>query len=410
MRKEIFHLTIKEVKEAGGNRFSVYAESAEAEAQEVEFATDAELTKLLTDLHERGPLGLVTYRAHELVCIQIGTTLFNKFFVPPVLRRFQAYRSRNPDDLRLALHISPSLYYLPWEVLRESADDKQQFLAFEGSIIRYDVDTSQPEDTLFADRPSVATLLFLLSSPEGKPQVGPFEPLDMDSLKYIPVNPAVYTSFGKALKAKQPYGLVFFGHGEVKGGNGHLLFVQEARYPSRKVYPGDLKAGYSIGTTLGSVKKMRLAYILACESAWAGNSVAFRNSVIGSILLYTNLAYVIGAQTPIGFFAAREFFTRTVEAMIEGSPLDLAITEGRKTIRDLNPEESGQQYSWRDWWVPVLYAKTTDFDLFPQRSLLTLPGEALAIDEPEVGGFFGALKRTIKRDLFAERGSPADLL
>jgi hypothetical protein len=108
---------------------------------------------------------------------------------------------------------------------------------------------------------------------------------------------------------------------------------------------------------------LRLAFLCACESAWAVTETAFENSIAGNLLRGSaSLGYVIGAQTPIDRFAA-DIFLERILARLPTTPLDLAISDARAAVRGMNYSEAGQEYSGLDWWVPVLYARAAGFDV-----------------------------------------------
>jgi hypothetical protein len=370
---EIFIVTIKDIQDASDDNFEVYAEGAEDEAKVVHFVTNKGFDEDILKLHGRLDLGFATELDHDNGCARIGEHLFNTFFTGSVLKRYRDYRQRNdPDPPRIALQISQSLYYLPWEVLRDPSENRGQFLSVAGSLIRYDLQSSQPEDTLYVDSADSRTYLFLLASLEAKP-IGPYEPEDGPFATFLKVEPATYVKFGERLRKTrpEPFGLVFFGHGDVLAGQGHLFFIRQWRQPFSVTPEADPKAGLAVGREIGALKRMRIAYIFACESAWAARKSNFEYSIAGSILLRSRLAYVIGAQTPIDFFAAQGFFIRTLQALADNYPLDLAITEGRRAVQGISPIGEGRGWSGRDWWVPVLYARTTNFDILPTRREIT---------------------------------------
>jgi hypothetical protein len=277
----------------------------------------------------------------------------------------------------------------------------------QGSVIRYDLQ-SQPESTLFADSPESSSYLFVLASIEEKP-LGPYDVMDDEFVNFLKVEPATYTNFGTRLKRTQPFGLVFFGHGNVQNAQGYLVFLLEQRRRFRKVYTSDPKAGYAVGGDMGAIKNLRIAYIFACESAWAGKSTIFEDSITGSILLRTGLAYVVGAQTPIDFFAAQEFFERTLESIAEGYPLDLALSEGRKHVRAMSPTDPVKALSYQDWWVPVLYARTTNFDIGPKREAIPVVTEQSIDDSPTSAGYLTALTRSAGRLFSSDNESTRDI-
>jgi hypothetical protein len=414
--KEIFHV---HVEDAGPGTFSVYAEGETAEAVQVNFLPDDSFKELMLRLQGRSPVQYIDQADQEIDTTLMGERLFSTFFVDPVLKRYFDYRKRiGFADPRIALNLPRSLYYLPWELLRDPSDVSGQFLAMQGSVIRFD-ESTRPTDTLYGDRPS-STFMFLLASTDQEP-LGPFEVKNTKHLKFYQIKPASYPRFQSHLKKVQPLGLVFFGHGRIENENGYLVFADQiSRFPIRRDIVPDPRPAYGIGNELGALKTMKLAYFLACESSWIGNEFPFDRTITGSILIRTKIAFVIGAQTKINFFAAREFFYRTVEALIEGQPLDLAVTVGRNAIFVMNPIKN--PFSWRDWWVPVIYARTTDFDVLQNSPTLALPEQTVKSESPvavlqsgpavtvESAQFLGAVGRSFNKLFSSDNEASRGLL
>ena len=408
MGTEIFILTITDV---GGDDFEVYAEGAKDETVRLTFSLDKNIANQIDMLHSRGALGYLNFVAQETACIDIGQYLFNTFFVGPALLRYRNYNAtvRRP---RIALQIPPSLYYLPWEVICDPLANYGQFLSMYGSVIRYDHE-SRPASTLYVDEVDTSTYLFLLASVEERP-LSPYEPTNEEFLNFLKVEPATYSNFGNRLEKYQPVGLVFFGHGNVVEKRGYLLFLKERRTGLfGRSFMSDPKAGSVVGMTMGSVRNLRVAYMFACESAWAGKMTVFEDSITGSILKRTGLAYVIGAQTPINFFAAQEFFEHTLAAISKGYPLDLALSEGRKQVRAMDQLDPVRTYSYQDWWVPVLYARTTNFDISPKVKPISLhpqrPQQSMAAAAGS-GNYLTAAVKTVGRLFHSDNEATKDIL
>src|ERR1700730_9339001 len=114
--RKIFVLTIKQA--ATKDEFTVYAEDAIIEAVTVRFTLDQNSNELIRKLHGSGEFGFLEFPDHEAACSDIGQFLFDMFFVTPqpVYKRYCEYKERN-KELRIALQIPRSLYYLPWEVI-----------------------------------------------------------------------------------------------------------------------------------------------------------------------------------------------------------------------------------------------------------------------------------------------------
>jgi hypothetical protein len=175
------------------------------------------------------------------------------------------------------------------------------------------------------------------------------------------------------------HGFAFFGHGEVKVANGKgtrtesegkkskgfLLFTREERGTLTSVLMEDPIDGEVVSAALG--KGMTFAYIFGCDSASVEPDVEFENTIAGALLCRTWLSFVIAVQTEVDFFAANAFFQAAVNEMIDGAPLDLAVAAARGAVY----ARSGIERF--DWWVPVLYAQSSQLDLFPPEDAIRLP-------------------------------------
>jgi hypothetical protein len=60
-----------------------------------------------------------------------------------------------------------------------------------------------------------------------------------------------------------------------------------------------------------------------------------------------------------------------VEALQNKEPLDFAVTSGRRRVH-ASPSVPGT-YTALDWWVPVLYSKTTSFEVVTEWPSITIP-------------------------------------
>src|SRR6267154_1844977 len=141
---EIFQLKIRET---GPAQYRVFAEDAENLAPVINFVPDPKLTLKLERLSERGPNGIQTFVEHEATCKEIGEEIFSSFVQGRTLQQFRAY-TQNSSRPRLAIHIPQSLYYLPWEVIRDPTDPPGQFLSLKGSVTRFDIDSAQNADNV----------------------------------------------------------------------------------------------------------------------------------------------------------------------------------------------------------------------------------------------------------------------
>lgn len=367
-QEKVFVLTIEDT---GNNNFSVYPFDEVENSFTVPFLDDP-IRQGILNLHGRREFGLPTTLKHETVCAEVGEFLFHAFITSakPAHDRYLEYRQQN-DIPRIALQIPRSLYYLPWEVIRDPRAAPRVFLSRQGSVTRCDLRSKK----FFDDWPASSVYMSLMANTRNDPFV-PFKIPSKRILKFSTVDPATYDNFGKKLKKWQPglHGFVFFGHGDVYEGEGYINFVKDKNQPDP-----DPKPGLVVASDIEQTSNIRIAYILACESAWVDQKTSFEYSIAGSILLTTRLAFVVGAQTKIDSFAAQVFFKKTVDALTDNYPLDLALAKGRRAVYKINEREKGQKYSRKDWWVPVVYAKTTDFNIWPRPQPTDRPASGTGI-------------------------------
>lgn len=366
---DLFHLSIKHVAD---EKYSVTAKYGDQQHMEDLAFTPSDSYKLAKKrLLERRPgLGLLSLEDQQPVCITIGTELFQTFLTGRLLTLFKSYRADN-DPPRLALHLTRLLYREPWELLRDPADALEgEFLALIGSIIRFDGDSggSDPTTTFF---PPAKSLRCLFISPRPTPTdeqeaVLPIEPDKGDKLVFDIISPPTYSDFLRITDDVnlRPDGFIFFGHGKVRDSIGHLVFVIMQGIPLFKRPVDDLRSGSAISGALATKKNLRFSCLMACETAWmSDDAMRFENTVAGSLLTSTKMGFVLGAQLKLDFYAAQTFLAETLGAIQNGISLDLAVKVGRKGTRALLPGSNATTRSPLDWWVPVLYAKSTVFDI-----------------------------------------------
>jgi hypothetical protein len=330
-------------------------------------------------LERRPGFGLLSLGAQDPVCSVLGSELFSNFFKDSVLAVYKMYRAAN-NPPRIALHLSRDLYREPWELLRDFDDARQgEFISLIGSIIRFDVEAGGPDPkTLLI--PPARSLRCLFISPRPTPTleqegVLPIEPEAGTNLVFDIVNPPTFADFNRISDDINisPDGFIFFGHGKVRDSIGHLVFVVMQGMPMFKRPVDDLRSGAAVSGALAAQKKLRFSCLMACETAWMSDKeMSFENTVAGSLLTKTNIGFVLGAQLKLDFYAAQTFLADTLGAVQAGYPLDLAIKVGRKAVRGLTPGSNATDKSGLDWWVPVLYAKSSVFDILA-KPVMQLP-------------------------------------
>jgi hypothetical protein len=336
------------------------------------------LKSLIQQLHDRGSERLMRVPDQTQIAAVIGEALFSIVIggSETISKSFDTYHDQcitQHRKIRLAVHLPASLYYLPWELLRDPRDPPGNFFALNGSIIRYD-STIPEKDFEPAEVPF--RLWFIFSNPSNRPFSGDTEiqPPPHKDIIFDQIRPATFERFQETIRdfsyltsnpPVRPLAFAFFGHGDIDDHKiGQLVFVRKgARKGLTWPWVSDARPSYAINDTIVACPHLRLAFLCACESAWAVTETAFENSIAGNLLRGSaSLGYVIGAQTPIDRFAA-DIFLERILARLPTTPLDLAISDARAAVRGMNYSEAGQEYSGLDWWVPVLYARAAGFDV-----------------------------------------------
>ena len=381
MKTDTFNLFIKAVSGAAGQYVVSANDPRGGPSASVCFAPDAEFDSKLLQLHARGAdRVLKTIPDQDQLAAFLGERLFQTFIkngvATPVSDAFDQFLAAHDEEVpqRIALHLARSLYRLPWELLKNPAAPVGDFLSLFHSIVRIDGEaTGDPRNARFPPTDPTLQLLFVRSSPSDRP-IGDFDPAETGDVKFHRVDPATYSNFQQFTGSTKirPDGFIFLGHGDVdKAENyGVLIFVREEGFIF-KTTASDPRPGYTIGTDLVNRKRLRFSCLMACETAWIDEKFPFERSVVGSILTRTKIPFVLGAQTPIALYAAREFLIGMVEALQRKEPLDFAVTSGRRSVH-ASPSVPGT-FTALDWWVPVLYSKTTSFDVVTEGTSLPIP-------------------------------------
>src|SRR5258706_5544773 len=118
---DLFHLWVGQ--EAAGI-FEVWATAGavKVDAGSIAYSRSADFSLALERLLERrAGLTVNNLRDQDSLSKTIGRELFTSFFAEPVLGLFRQYRAEN-DPPRVALHIPPTLYSIPWELLSDTQD------------------------------------------------------------------------------------------------------------------------------------------------------------------------------------------------------------------------------------------------------------------------------------------------
>ncbi|HLE14245.1 MAG TPA: CHAT domain-containing protein [Anaerolineales bacterium] len=310
-----------------------------------------------------GTRGLILQPAQP--ALDFGNKLFNAVFKGDVRDIFVSARNeaeRKDYGLRLRLRLegAPELADLPWEYLYDGPD----FLALSTMtpLVRY-IDLPSPPRPLAVDLP--LRILVTVSSPHGLPE------LDIDAEKSKIQNALVslikssrlelefsqdatlqtlQRTLRRARSQGRPYhAWHFIGHGifDPSIQAGQLALCNAGGMLS----PTD---GFQLGTLFRDYPEIRLILLNACEGARNSRQDPFAG--VAAALVERGIPAVIGMQFEISDEAAIVFSEGFYTALVDGLPVDAALTEARRSIFFMP--------NWVEWATPVLFMRSQDGVLF----------------------------------------------
>jgi hypothetical protein len=358
----VFHLHVRDL---GEPKFSVAVDRAGV-GEPVTSPVDADFREKLASLYERGAGRLqIDLPSYDKLCSELGERLFRSFIAaaPNVHQEFK--KAAAAGGPRVALHLPQGLFRLPWEILRDPESAESNFIATRqgGSVFRCDAEGPNPRVIDYPVLQPPLHFIFVLSNPTSRFFGTVAPPRSTRNFKFVIVDPASFDKYRTTMrKAKgENLGFIFIGHGQVVNKIGQIVFVDPIRENLIfHNYAENPRPGWSV--VEGVERALRLGFFCACESAWVSGDTDFSNSVVGSTLRRSeSVAYIVGAQTPIDARAAQIMLGATLSTLAD-STLDLALTEARNQVRAMTASKT-QAYSAFDWWIPVLYTKTTNLQI-----------------------------------------------
>lgn len=315
---------------------------------------------------------------HEPLSLSLqdfGKRLYSAVFADDVRSNFKSSRqiakSQNlPLRLKLRLSQSADLQNLPWELLHDGTG----FLALstETPVVRF---LESPQNIRpLSVTPPLRALVVMASPPE-------YEKLDLESewhrleealmdvrglfqLERLP-QPTLAQLQGH-LRQDQYHVLHFSGHGEFSSESGApALVLQDETGGAQPV------TGAQLGTLLADRQALRLVILNACEGARASTRNAFAG--IAQALIAQSVPAVIANQFAMSDGAAQILARELYAALAAGQSVDTALTEARKAL-------FANQYP-AEWATPVLYARTTNTNLFDLSALTDAARSTLRASE-----------------------------
>ena len=299
------------------------------------------------------------------VAVDFGYQLFNAVFTDIVRDVFVGARTEAEIKnyglrIRLRLTEAPELADLPWEYLHDSRD----FLALSDTtpLIRY-FDLPSPPRSISVKLP--LRILVTVSDPKLLPVLNVEEErtkiqralgkmIESQKLELEFTPDATLKTLMRTLRQARSQGRPFhvwhfIGHGAFDPNNqaGILAFCSPNGFPSKV-------DGFQLGTLFSSYPEIRLVLLNACEGARNSREDLFAG--VASALVERGIPAVVGMQFEISDEAAIIFSEEFYTALVDGLPVDAAITEARRVIFFMP--------NWVEWATPVLFMCSPDGVLF----------------------------------------------
>jgi len=288
----------------------------------------------------------------------LGGALFEALFQGEVRNRLDVSKqmaATQEAGLRVRLRIEdPALAALPWELLFDARSDEFLALSRATPLVRY-LPLGAPAEPLTVEPP--LRILAMVAAPTDLP------PVDVAGerarlreavaalqkrrhVELVWLEGQSWQALQTALQDGPWHILHYVGHAsfDEAAGVGALLLADD-NGQSAPVSAGEL------GALLKDHRSLRLVVLNACEGARSGEANLFAG--LGAALVQSGLPAVVAMQYEISVTAAADFTRSFYGALAHDLPVDGAVAEARKAMRQAAPASA-------EWATPVLFLRAPD--------------------------------------------------
>ena len=299
---------------------------------------------------------------------EAGDLLFRCLFTDPLKALLEQslaiVGSRSGRGLRIKVELDSEhpelarLRNLPWELLYWQEKRRYLSLSRQTPVVR---SLSVPQRIAPLRLSPPFRVLAVLANPAGSTPLdiererralaeicGGFPDVELDVLET-----ATIPSLLDALSEQPRHVLHFIGHGgfDPATGTGELLFHDGSGR-------GRSGRGESLAGLLVDFTSLRLVVLNACDTARFSMTPALEPlGGVGPALLLNGLPAVVAMQAPVSDPAALLFSEAFYSSLLQGDPIDAAVTEGRLAIHASDPDSA-------EWATPVLFLQAENGQLF----------------------------------------------
>jgi hypothetical protein len=302
--------------------------------------------------------------------VELGGRLFDAVFGEEVLLAWTRSQDATREAgaglrLRLQLTDAPEIAGLPWELLYDRRSNTFPAQSERTPVVRY-LEVVQPPRPLAVEGP--LRILVVLSSPTDLPELdveaewrrmhdllGPRVDSGAVHLDRLPA--PTTTELASWLRSHDTHVLHVIGHGDYDENQqeGVLYFCDQ--YGRSVPVPAGV-----LGPYLHDHDPLRLVFLNACQSGRLGAADPF--SGMAGRLVQQDCTAVVAMQFPISDGAATAFTGEFYAALVDGMPVDQAVTSARKGLLAGYASE---------WATPVLYLNAPDGQVFQSVGASTRP-------------------------------------
>lgn len=302
-----------------------------------------------------GPTGLISVSAAGQI-EEIGHRLFKSLVKAPVARRLRMQPGET-GGTRVWIELQDPLGDAqPWELLCDRARGAGTYLACDRQTPVLRTLKRPSASTRLRDIDGPLRILGVIAAPQGRPALNVQKErkalekalktqraLDLVEIDWITGRD---TAVKLVRRLRETWHIVhFIGHGDFEPAikSGVLAFEDEQGREHRI-------GGAALRNVLSGTG-VRLVVLNACRGAYTGHGGLFTSI---AARLAQAIPAVVAMQTAITDRSAIAFSDRFYESLVEGIPIDLALTETRVHLQSL-PSRGAIE-----WPAPVLYLSTTD--------------------------------------------------
>jgi hypothetical protein len=376
-----FDLLIERGAEPGHYEARVIS-APSGEYEPVDFAapfSDLELENFLLKIGRRRNIvrGLDTQEGATVR--QFGSQLFDRVFTGNLRLALATSLSETDSDdlgLRMRLRLSdcPELADIPWEYLYDKTARRFLALSEWTPVVRY---LDLPGRVRRVSVKGPLRILGMASSPTDYPRLAVDDEwaklrtaleglVGAGRVELRVVGDGTLSALHRELRRGDFHVFHYIGHGGfLPGGGDGVLILEDAQHRGLEV------SGQDLGVSLHDHRTLRLAILNSCEGARSGITDPYAGTA--QTLVQQGIPAVVAMQFEISDDAAITFSQVLYEAIADGYPLDAAMAEARKAVRN--------QPNATEWGTPVLYLRSPDGHVFDMTQAAVAPPPQPSVNE-----------------------------